>query len=311
MHLGIDIGGTNIKSGVIDCDNKLLIKNTEPTNSKAGVEDVLLRLKNIINFNISQFEIETIGIGVPGVVSPEGNVIVAPNMKDWVNIPLKSILKNEYDFDFAIDNDANAAAIAEMSEGAGKKLDYFLYVTLGTGVGAGIIADRKIFKGETGSSGEIGHFIIDAFLGIENKKKYRTGALETYTGRKEIIEFGTKFIKDHPESSLHKLGSKIDVKDFADHARNGDFAALQIIKRTGYLLGVGISSALNLLDIRTVIVGGGVANSGRVLLDEIENTIKKRALPNIAENIKVIHAYFRKDTGIYGAALLGKLFSKN
>lgn len=309
MYLGIDIGGTNIKSGVIDNDNNLLMKNSEPTNSKAGVDDVIRRIKNIIRENIAAFNIATIGIGVPGVVSPEGNVIVAPNMKDWVNIPLKKILQEQFQFDFAIDNDANAAAIAEMSAGAGKDMNYFLYVTLGTGVGAGIIAERKLFKGETGSSGEIGHFIIDAFLGIENIKKYRTGTLETYTGRKEIIEFGTKFIKDYPNSSLHRLGYKIDVKDFADHARNGDFAATQIIKRTGFLLGIGISSALNLLDIRTVIVGGGVANSGRVLLDEIENTIRKRALPNIADNIKVVQAHFRKDTGIFGAALLGKLFS--
>jgi glucokinase len=309
MHLGIDIGGTNIKHGILNDNSELLEDESEPTNSIAGVEDVIFRLIKIISYYTEKYDVKTVGIGVPGVVSPEGIVIVAPNMKDWINIPLRERLTEKFDFNFAIDNDANAAAIAEMVDGAGKGISHFLYVTLGTGVGAGIVSDGKLFKGETGSSGEIGHVIIDAFS-VENKKrKYRTGVLETYTGRKEIIEFGTKFIKNHPDSSLHQLGNKLDVKDFADHARNGDKAAELIIKRTGFLLGIGITNALNLLDLRTVVVGGGVANSGRILLDEIENTIKERALPNIADNIKVLQAHFRKDTGIYGAALLGKLYS--
>lgn len=309
MHLGIDIGGTNIKSGIIDSDNNLIEKSTQQTNSAAGVNNVIGRLIEIINYYSSKYSVSNVGIGVPGVVDPDGSVIVAPNMVNWVNIPLKKYLQKKFDYNFAIDNDANSAAIAEMIAGAGKDLNHFLYVTLGTGVGAGIITNRQLYKGESGSSGEIGHVIIDAFLRVKNVKSYRTGVLETYTGRKEIIEFGTKFIKNHPDSSLHKLGAKIDVKDIADHARNGDLGAMQIIKRTGYLLGIGITSALNLLDIRTVIIGGGVSHSGRILLDEIENTIKDRALPNIANNIKVIQAHFRKDTGIYGAALLGKLFS--
>ncbi|TAL70017.1 MAG: ROK family protein [Bacteroidetes bacterium] len=306
MYLGIDLGGTNLKSGVID-DNGNIIENSNcPTNADEGYNSVINKIKEIIGDSESKFNIKSIGIGVPGIVSDEGLIRISPNLPGWINLPLKKKLTESTTLPLTIDNDANTAAIAELELGAGKELNNFIYITLGTGVGGTIIINRKIFRGDSGGAGEIGHTIIDA-----NDKSncyntsFRSGILEEFIGRKQIIELAKRILLNFPDSILNK-NDEVDVSSISDAAAMGDTAAIECFNKIGYYLGVGIASAMNLLDISTSIIGGGISLSDNILFDCALKIIKQRALPPIALRAELRKAFFTKHAGIIGAALLGK-----
>lgn len=307
MYLGIDIGGTNLKVGIIDDRNNLVFKDSRKTNADQGVDALLSDLLNLINDLINYHkDIKTIGIGVPGVVDENGLVVIAPNLHGWKNIEFGKIMKKEFSYPIAIDNDANVAAYAEFKVGAGMNSNNMFYLTLGTGVGGAIIYKGKIFKGASGGAGEIGHTIIDYREEFATgEANFRTGILEEFTGKDKIIKFGYELAEKYPDSILNKF-DKIDVRNISDAANENDLAALQCLERTGELLGIGLTSVLNLLDIHFVVVGGGISYSNPIMLDTAIETIKLRALPTIAENINIVNAKYRRDAGIIGAALLGK-----
>ena len=180
MHfLGIDIGGTNLKSGIINEQGELVSATTQPANARLGLNSLLHDIIVLIEKNISEMpDICAIGIGVPGIVRPDGVITIAPNLTGWVNVPLIQILKGKFKMPMVADNDANTAAIAELELGAGRNARNFIYVTLGTGVGGAIIINREVFHGDSGGAGEIGHIIIDAYAPLNVEKPYRTGILE-------------------------------------------------------------------------------------------------------------------------------------
>ncbi len=306
MYIGIDLGGTNLKSAVVDENGLIVHKNMQPTNADKGYDYVINNLKNSISTLLNAYKgIESIGVGVPGVVNHEGTIQVAPNLHGWKDVALKSILNNEFHLPIAIDNDANAAAIAEFELGAGRNDDSFIYVTLGTGVGGCIIFKREIFRGETGGAGEIGHTIINANDKINAEKPYRTGIVEEYAGRNQITELGNKIISQYPDSLLHQY-DRPDPYFITQAIEDGDKAARLVFSQVGYYLGIGLSTVVNILDISTLIFGGGISLSHHVLLDTALATIKQRAMPSIASRINFKEAKFTKDAGIVGAAMLGK-----
>lgn len=311
MYLGIDIGGTNLKVGIIDDRDNLIFKDSRKTNAKKGaislIDDIIYLIKSIVDY---RKDIISIGFGVPGIVNENGTVILAPNLTGWIDIPFKSIIKSKFDLPIAIDNDANVAAYAEHQAGAGKGQNSMFYLTLGTGVGGAIINNGEIYKGANGGAGEIGHTIINYKEEFgTGEANYRTGILEELAGKNQIIRLGKEKAKQYPNSLLNKY-EKIDVRNISDAANENDLAALQCLEQVGEYLGIGLTSALNLLDIHFVVVGGGVSHSNRIMLDTALETIKLRALPIIANNIKIVNAKHRKDAGIIGAALLGKHFGK-
>jgi len=306
MYIGIDLGGTNLKAAVVDDSGHIVHKNMHPTNADRGYNHVLSCLTNSIKTLLNAYKgIESIGVGVPGVVNPEGTILIAPNLHGWKNVELAKILKNEFLLPIAVDNDANAAAIAEFELGAGKDDDSFIYVTLGTGVGGCIIFNRKIFRGETGGAGEIGHAIINANDKIIQDKPYRTGIVEEYSGRNQITELGKKIISQYPDSLLHNY-DRPDPFFISQAIEDGDQAARLIFSQVGFYLGIGLSSVVNILDISTLIFGGGISLSHHILLDTALTTIKQRAMPSIAPRINFKEAKFTKNAGIVGAAMLGK-----
>ena len=306
MYLGIDLGGTNLKSGVIDEVGNIIEQSTSPTNADEGINSVINKITDLIHDTEKRYKIKSVGIGVPGIVSDEGTVLISPNLPGWINLPLKQKLTETVNLPLAIDNDANTAAIAELELGAGKDLNNFIYITLGTGVGGTIIINRNIFRGDTGGAGEIGHTIINS-----NDKSncyntaFRSGILEELIGRKQIIELARRILMNYPESILNG-NENLDVSAISEAASMGDLAALECFKKVGYYLGVGVASTMNLLDISTAIIGGGISLSDNVLFDCALSVIKQRVLPPIAPRVELRKAKFNKDAGIIGAALMGK-----
>ena len=307
MYLGIDIGGTNLKSGIINEIGNLIEQSSIPTNAEKGPEEVINNLKKIIHVAKNNFpELKSVGVGVPGIVTNEGVVRISPNLPGWIDLPLKKKLEEFISIPIKIDNDANSAAIAELELGAGRDQNNFIYITLGTGVGGAIIINKKIFRGDTGASGEIGHTIINVNAKSNcYTNSFRSGVLEEYIGRKQIIELAKIIMKKFPDSNLNKL-SNVDVSSISDAAAMNDIAAIECFKKIGCYLGVGIASAMNLLDISTAIIGGGISMSDSVLFDSALETTRKRVLPPIASRVQIRMAHFTKDAGIIGAALIGK-----
>lgn len=310
MYLGIDIGGTNLKSGIIDDAGQLVYSSSMPTNAARGADLILRDIIAIIRKITPQYSVKTIGIGVPGIVKDDGTIAVAPNLPGWNDIQIGRFLRSEFALPIAIDNDANAAAIAELELGAGKDINSFIYVTLGTGVGGAIIHNGKLFRGEDGGTGEIGHIIINAnddeYPCVE---EFRTGTLEEYTGREKIINLFNNLVKNYPESILYNKAD-VDVSDISDAVYAGDKVAIKCFETVGKYLGVGLASAMNLLDIKTAIIGGGISQAHPILLESALSALKKRALPTVALKAKILTAHFSKDAGIVGAALLGKVYCK-
>ena len=313
MYVGIDIGGTNIKSGVVDSSGKILLSKSFKTDSDAGPMPNLEKIKNTIIELINQFSgILSIGIGVPGIVDREGFLNISPNLQNWHGINIHDELRKYFNLAIAVDNDANAAAIAEMEIGAGKDIDNFIYITLGTGIGGAIIINNKIFRGCDGGAGEIGHTIINFNDVKKDIPLFRQGTLEEMAGRNQIIQRMQKIItkyqfritKKDKDFDIFKTG-EFDVEDIANTANSGFQPAIDCLQQTGEIIGLGLSSAMNLLDVPVAIIGGGVSQAGDILFESIRQTIKQRALPTITKKFEVREALFKNNTGIIGAAMLG------
>lgn len=312
MFLGIDIGGTSIKSGVFDEYFNLVKKYHIPfgdsTISPTFPALLIEKLFDLFDKSFAEFSnISAIGCGVPGVVSNDGVIAVAPNFSGIVEFPIKKILQEKCKLPLAVDNDANVAALAELKIGNGADLEHFIYITLGTGIGGAIISNGQIFRGSSGGAGEIGHCIIDYHNSDFDKRSYRMGVLEVFSGREGILRLANDIKQKFPDSDLNNISS-FDIVDIARFAKAGDTACLEILRITGERIGVALANSANILDIPTFVIGGGISQS-KILLNEIETTLKLRSIPSISKRAKVIPAKFVQDTGIFGAAVLAKFYA--
>ncbi len=305
MFLGVDIGGTSVKAGILTNDNKLIEKKSIPTNSHDGVKILLPRIKAFVCEYFEHYpNIKSIGFGVPGVVDSKGCIAVAPNLDGWIDIPFARYINTFANVPFAVDNDANAAALSELHLGSVSNKEHFIYLTLGTGVGGAIIADRQIFRGSSGGAGEIGHTIISYDAKQKKEMSYQTGTLEAFLGRNSILELAKKELRKFPQSSLKQI-KKYDVADIQKAADEGDELASKVLEQCGVFLGIGIASAMNLLDIPTAVIGGGIGKSSILVKSAKANAIN-RVLPSLIKPFEILNAKFDSDTGVIGAALLGK-----
>ncbi len=308
MYIGIDLGGTNLKTGVLNEKGEIVYQYTQATRANKGLEYVLNNLKRMIYNLLDKYkDVQSIGVGIPGIIDEDGTVKISPNLPEWVDIPLGKFLKNIFPLPSIVDNDANAAAIAELELGAAQDTNNFIYVTLGTGAGGAIVINKQLYRGEGLAAGEFGHIIIDDDAPIDDDAIYRTGIVEKFVGRNHITDFAREFLKDYPDSLLHKY-ARPDPYFISEALSKGDEAAEKLFTIIGTKLGIGLASALNLLDIGLVVVGGGISQAHPHLLDTAEKVLKERTLPPIAERAQIRKAKFTKDAGIIGAALLGKKY---
>ncbi len=265
----------------------------------------------VTSFNQSYPEVAAIGVGFPAVVDQNRSLVhIPPNMPGWRPIDLQATLQSCSAVPVVIDNDANVAAIAELYAGSGKGLQNFLYVTLGTGVGGAIVSESSLFHGESGGAGEIGHVIISEnedqlqYVSGPDERPFRRAVLERYTGREAIIQRARYLAQQYPQSLLHAYGPAIDVEHISRAAFENDEAALLCFAQIGRLLAIGIASALNLLDMHVVIIGGGISKAHPFLMQSVESELRERVLPSLASKVELRIAAFEEQAGVIGAAML-------
>jgi glucokinase len=312
--VGVDLGGTFIKFGLVTSDGKIVKKTFLDSKANEGPKKVIKQIKRGIKdlLDKSDYKITGIGIGAPGVISiKRGTVENPPNLPGWGKIHLGKIISKEFKLDTFVENDANAAAIGEMIFGAGKKLNSFLMITLGTGVGGGIIFERKLFRGETGAAGEIGHLSIDYKGDKCNCGSF--GCIEAYAGNSYLINRVVKEYESNKSSLIFSLVNNnfdsLTPKVISDAVIQGDQFANNIIQQLGNHIGYALASVANLMDITSIIIGGGVAGFGEKLFDSIELSMRERVLKSLQPRIKILPAKLSNDAGIKGASSL--VFYKN
>lgn len=307
--IGVDLGGTSIKLGIVTNTGRLIKKISVQTEAEKGPKRVIANIiSGIIELTAkSKYKIEGIGIGCPGVVTPgKGIVENPPNLPGWEKVNIGKIIFQEFKRPVLVDNDANAAAIGELTFGSGKKYKSFIMITLGTGVGGGIVINKKIYHGDFGAAGEIGHISIDYKGPKCNCGSY--GCIEAYAGNLYLRERVRKELKKHPESKMWKLInndlSKVSPRNVQLAAERGDAFAKSVIDELGSYLGSAFASLCNVLDVSVFIIGGGIAGFGKPLFDSIKKTISRRVMAPIRPRVRVLPAKLRNDAGIKGASAL-------
>ena len=311
-YLGIDLGGTDIKVGVIGEDYSIIAKHSVPTLSHRPAEEIIADMasagKNVVKkAGLSESDISHIGVGVPGAVNSNTNMIIlAPNL-NWRNLDFIPMFTKHWDLPVFLGNDADAAVLAETYAGAAREFDNVVLLTLGTGVGGGFVFDKKLFTGG-GFGTEPGHIII-----VANGEPCNCGArgcLEAYTSVTGLLREAIRIMEKYPDSLLHKScggdTSKLNGKIIFDAAKQNDTAAKIIIDDYVRHLGAGIATFCNALRPQAVILGGGVCDAGEPLfgpLDKILDSLVFKTGEGVVP--PVLRAELGNDAGIIGAALFG------
>jgi glucokinase len=297
--IAVDIGGTKTKIALVGKeDSRILFKDVLSTgifkNKNELISYLTKKIDEIIEkMGIRKSDVHGLGIGLPGPVDySKGLVRYLPNISGWRNVPLGKILLNRTGLPTFIDNDANLAALAEYRLGAGRIAKDLICITLGTGIGGGLILDGRLYRGWQFSAGEIGHLPLN-----EKGPRCNCGGLaclERYVGNEAILK----------EARLKTKDRKITLERLSRLARAGDKDAIEVWKKVGSRLGLALAAAANLLNLKLVVIGGGVADAGKVLFDSVRRTIDQRAMNGPAKRIKLRKAKLGNDAGLMGAAIL-------
>ncbi|MEK9209516.1 MAG: ROK family protein [Patescibacteria group bacterium] len=287
-YIGLDIGASKINGVVFD--GQLQKQVIQAVSSKTEKAEILKQIKEIIKeLFFSHPDIKGIGIGMPGPLDVKKNIVLnPPNLKGLAGLNLAEELGKEFDIGVLADNDGNCAALGESLFGMGKDLKngILIMLTLGSGVGGGIIINNKIFHGSTGSAGELGHMVINAD-GPECGCGFK-GCLEVYASE--------KFFKRHSDLSPLEIEEK---------ARKGDEASIKLYSEMGFWLGLGLANIVNIFDPDIVALGGGISHAGELILKPAGEEMQKRVLSVLAKkNVKIEQSSLNKDAGAIGAASL-------
>lgn len=311
-YLGIDLGGTDIKVGVVDEKYNIIAKHVRPTFADRDAEDVIADMAAagkaaLESAGLSEKDILNVGVGIPGAVNSNTNTIVfAPNLK-WKNFSFIPVFQKYWDIPVFIGNDADVAVLGEVYAGAAREYDSAVMLTLGTGVGGGIVFDKKLFKGGGGLGTEPGHIIINA--GGELCMCGAKGCLEAYTSVTGLIREAIRIMEKYPDSMLNKMcngdNSFINGKIIFDAAKEGDVAAKIIVSDYVKYLGAGIATFCNALRPEVILLGGGLCNAGALLFDPLSDIVDSLYFsPDGAGPPPILRAELGNDAGTIGAALL-------
>jgi glucokinase len=310
--LGIDIGGTNLVVGSVAEDGSAVLATaSEPTHAEAGATDVLDRLVGLAERAIAATRREVpgadilgVGVGAPGPLDTKrGVVLLTPNL-GWVNLPLRQIIHDRLGLPAALDNDANCAVLGEWWVGAARGARHAIGVTIGTGIGGGLILDGKLYHGASDVAGEIGHTTIDT----EGRrcKCGNYGCLEAYASGPNIALRAVEEIEAGAVSRLPSLVGgdlrKITAQTVYQAAKDGDHLALEVVNDTAKFLGVGIGNLLNVFNPEVVVVCGGVTLAGDHLFVPLQREVARRAFKPAVAACRIVPGELAGTAGIYGAA---------
>ncbi len=311
MYIGIDLGGTNIAVGLVSDEGKILYKISAPTKAERPGEEIIkdmamLAEKVVKDAGMSWDDIKSVGIGTPGTCDDKNGVVIYANNLRFDNVPVKTEFQKYIDKPVYIGNDANVAALAEYYA-AGGNTDSFVAITLGTGVGGGIVLNGKIHTGEAGGAGELGHIML--IYGGEQCTCGRKGCWETYASATALIKQTKEAIMKNPDSLMNEMieGNldNVNGKVPFDAAKQGDATAKAVIDKYMEYVAVGIADIINIFQPEMIVIGGGICKEGDYLLNPIKKLCKGECYGNVLET-KIEIAKLGNDAGIIGAAFLGK-----
>jgi len=307
--IGADLGGTNIRVGAISLQGKILHFKKESTNPENGKDLVIRKLLLMLKKTIREEKAQgrkpvALGIGAPGVIRiRQGIVVSSPNLPDWIHVPLKKIAGREIGLPVVVENDANAAAYGEQWMGAGKGANSMICITLGTGVGGGIILNHRVWHGEDGMAAEVGHTTVNP--DGPRCKCGNTGCLEVYASATGIISEVRRRLK-REESVLKDLDrkqeGKITAEDVFRSARAGDLLSLRVIRQMGRYLGIGIANLVNIFNPELIVLSGGVTAAWKDFMPMVLEEVRSRAFEVPRDRAKILKAKLGDHAGIIGAA---------
>lgn len=308
--VGVDLGGTTIKMAFVNVYGELIDKWEIPTNLNEQGKYIVTDIAKSIDQKLEEHgqtkeKLIGVGMGAPGPVDGDTGVIYEAVNLGWKNYPLKNVLEVETSLPAIVDNDANIAAIGEMWKGAGSGAKNLICVTLGTGVGGGVIANGQIVRGANGAAGEIGH-ITSVPTGGARCNCGKTGCLETIASATGIVRLAKeKLVTSSMDSSLRNLGT-ITAKDVLDAAKANDRLALEVMEDVFFHLGLALANAANVVNPEKIVIGGGVSKAGDWLAERVMKYFQQFAFPRVAESASIVIATLGNDAGVIGGAWLAK-----
>jgi len=310
--IAVDIGGTNLKGAIVKDGNKIMNNVSVPTkgfkNRNALINGILSLIRSLLRESgIAKKNVAGVGIGAAGLIdSKKGVIRRLVNIKGFNNVPLKAICENKTGLKTYLDNDVNVMTLGELHHGAGKGAQNMLCITLGTGVGGGIVVNGKLYRGSCLSAGEIGHMPLNESGPRCNCGGF--GCMEKFVGNNYIIQIAKRYVKSGKKTKIKALVKgnleKITPKIISKAAKRNDKVANAIWSEIGTHLGVTLSGVINLLNPDRIVIGGGVAGAGQDLFKAIRMTINQRAMKVPAKTAKIVKAQLGQNAGVIGAAVL-------
>ena len=312
-RIGVDLGGTNIAVGIVDNENKIIKKGSVPTNAGRHPDGIVKDMADLCMSLLNECDIlpcrvEMLGIASPGAIDPINGIVCRATNLDMEDYPIVANLRQLLPIkNIKLENDANAAALGEAVAGSGKGVDKFIMVTLGTGVGGGIIIDGKIYSGFNYAGGELGHMVIE-----HNGRQCgcgRRGCWEKYASATALVSQAVEAMEGNKDSLLWKTCegdlNKVDGKSIFDALDMGDEIAKAVVDRYLYYVAIGLANVINALQPEAVCIGGGISGQGEKILKPIRDIVKAERYSVYAEKqAAIIPAALGNDAGIIGAALL-------
>ena len=303
--IAIDLGGTNIKAAVVDQDLGIIEQSSTPTHAELGKDHLLDRIAGVIMELSKKEGVVGIGMGLPGMVSiDQTTVYYPPNLPSLDGVNAAEEITKRTKLPCRIENDANIAALGSLHFGVGKNYSHFIILTLGTGVGGGIIINNELFKGSRGMAGELGHIILDYHGPLSNS--VTRGTIEAYLGQRFLSRFAMDMITQHPNNPLYQKFSKdfdkLEPVDLTQAANTGNNLAIEILEKAGQRLGYAIINYTHMMDIRTYVLSGGVAKAGEWLFGPARDIVKKHMMPPFQEGFEIVYEDLGNDSSLLGAA---------
>lgn len=317
----VDVGGTNIKIGVVDDQGRPLAYHSMPTEEEKGPRQAIKRIDQTLRSTVEEAEIgfntiSRVGLGTPGTMDVAAGVLLEPgNLPHWWHFPIKSALEEACGLPVTFANDARAATFGEFWVGSGRVLRSMVMFTLGTGVGGGIIIGDLLIEGENSAGSELGHLIIDYNEDARMCSCGQRGHLEAYASATSVVKRTEELLAAGRESSLAKRiagGEELTGKMIDEEGRADDRLSLEIIDEAARYLGIGVVSALHAIDPEGVVIGGAMtfgkhsSPTGRAFLERIKQEVRQRAFPFLAEKTSIDYASLGGDAGFIGAAGLAR-----
>jgi glucokinase len=304
-----DLGGTHLRAATVDQHGKIHFRAKQNTPHGTDPNEIVAAIVHAVHeyrgdLGDESDGLKAISLVVPGTVNVEtGTVVKAPNLPCLDGFPLAAALTNELGLPAILENDANAAAVGEMWQGAAQGCRTIICVTLGTGVGGGIILDGELWRGVDGAAAEIGHMCVDPFGGVACTCGSR-GCLEVFASATAIVRMTREASPRYPDSVLH-ASRNLTAESIFEAGLRGDELALEIFRRMGVYLGIGLANLINILNPEMIVIAGGVVNGWDLFEKHMLHEVEERAFPLLAARVKIVRAKCGDDAGLLGAARLG------